>query len=116
MSQEGLDFFNKVVNPSGDWDISDAAVWADTVKRNPEYSHTANWHFIDARDDAPHHCQVVYKRDCDARDQCDSDKSPGCVVGAIASQVSVDVHDGVVTWQDAAKTDTSILGCSYRVR
>lgn len=92
MSPEGLDFFNKIWNSRDDCedcDISDAAVWADTVKRSGKYAHTGNWHFIDARDDAPHHCEVVFKRDCDTRDECD-DQSPGCVVGAIASQVSAD--------------------------
>ena len=56
-------------------DISDAAIWADRVKRTGEFHYTAEWHFIDAEDDPPRTCSVNFKRDCHPE--------PGCVVGAI---------------------------------
>jgi hypothetical protein len=59
----------------GDTDISDAAVWADQVKRTPEFHGSDKWHYIDAQDDPPRTCQVNFNRDCSP--------GPGCVVSAI---------------------------------
>jgi hypothetical protein len=61
----------------GDADISDAALWADEVKRSREFHYTADWHFIDAEDDPPRTCQVNFRRDCHPK--------PGCVVSAIVN-------------------------------
>lgn len=60
-----------------DADISDAAIWADEVRRTHEFHYTAGWHFIDAEDDPPRTCQVNYNRDCNP--------GPGCVVSAIVN-------------------------------
>lgn len=60
-----------------DTDISDAAIWADQVKRHPEFHGTDKWHFIDAEDDPPRSCQVNYNRDCNP--------TPGCIVSAITN-------------------------------
>lgn len=87
MTPDGLSYFNNIVKPNGQFDISDAAIWADSHKIG-QYAYTYNWHFIDARDDPPLKCQVVFQRDCDERDECDTKKAPGCVVGAIVNQVS----------------------------
>jgi S1/P1 Nuclease len=59
----------------GDTDISDAAIWADQVKRTHEFHGTDKWHYIDAEDDPPRTCQVNFGRDCNP--------GPGCVVSAI---------------------------------
>jgi len=37
---------NELLANNNSWDISDAAIWADMVKRKPEYRHTGAWHFI----------------------------------------------------------------------
>ncbi|OCK74962.1 phospholipase C/P1 nuclease, partial [Lepidopterella palustris CBS 459.81] len=66
-----------VSNLLGGEDISDAALWADTIKRRHGYTFTAEWHYIDAKDDPPTTCGVKYSRDCKA--------NPGCVVSAIAN-------------------------------
>ena len=58
-------------------DISDAALWADQVKRTREFHYTPEWHFIDAEDDPPRTCSVNFKRNCHPK--------PGCVVSAIAN-------------------------------
>jgi S1/P1 Nuclease len=63
----------------GGEDISDAALWADQIKR--QRPKTAPWHFIDAMDDPPRNCCVKYKRDCVPKD--------GCVVSAIVDMVSL---------------------------
>jgi len=63
----------------GGEDISDAALWADKIKR--QQPKTAPWHYIDAMDDPPRKCSVNYKRDCIPKD--------GCVVSAIVNMVSL---------------------------
>jgi hypothetical protein len=86
MTPQATAFFNGIINPSDSFDISDAAVWADS-HRQGRLAYTYNWHFIDARDDPPNECSVKFERDCDTRDNCASHKTPGCVVGAIANMV-----------------------------
>jgi hypothetical protein len=86
MTPQATGFFNDIINPSDSFDISDAAVWADS-HRQGGWAFTYNWHFIDARDDPPNQCSVNFERDCDTRDRCASHKNPGCVVGAIANMV-----------------------------
>ena len=85
MTPEAIQLFNRIIQPNGHFDISDAAVWADQHKDE----HTYNWHFIDARDTPPSHCNIKYNRDCDFRDECAKHKEPGCVVSAIVNQVRV---------------------------
>jgi hypothetical protein len=80
MTTSGLAFFNDVIKPTTTFDISDAAVWADRIKRNRP--NTKEWHFIDAQDNPPSDCKVNYNRDCAGRD--------GCVVSAILNMVSPD--------------------------
>ncbi|KAI9768674.1 MAG: hypothetical protein M1839_003982 [Geoglossum umbratile] len=62
----------------GGEDISDAALWADQIRR--QQPKTAPWHFIDAMDDPPRKCSVNYKRDCIPKD--------GCVISAIVDMTS----------------------------
>ncbi|KAF2269120.1 phospholipase C/P1 nuclease [Lojkania enalia] len=76
------------------YDISDAALWADTVKRRPGYTHTREWHYIDAADDPPTKCGVNYKRDCR--------KGPGCIVSAIANMTGRVNEDPVQVQQKEA--------------
>ena len=63
-----------------DEDISDASLWADTIKHTPLGAGTAGWHYIDAKDDPPRSCAVKYSRDCK--------QDEGCVVSAITNMVS----------------------------
>ncbi|KAF4635480.1 hypothetical protein G7Y89_g2621 [Cudoniella acicularis] len=60
-----------------EYDISDAAVWADAVRYHRHY--TEGWHFVDANDNPPESCGVNYKRDC----------VNGCVISAITNQTSI---------------------------
>ncbi|KAG4440570.1 hypothetical protein IFR05_003937 [Cadophora sp. M221] len=73
--------FEKVLeNPNG-WDFSDAATWADVVKRKRPY--TATWHYVDARDSPPTQCGLKYPADCSAQG------ANGCVITAINNQTSL---------------------------
>jgi hypothetical protein len=44
LSQEASDLVTKLLANDRDYDISDAAVWADVIKHNRPYS--APWHYI----------------------------------------------------------------------
>lgn len=59
-------------------DISEAALFPDKVRHMPQFSWSAGWHFIDARDDPPRHCGINMTRDC-------GEVTEGCVVSAIAN-------------------------------
>lgn len=43
-NENAVAYFEKVINPSNAFDISDAAVWADSVRYRRPY--TSGWHFI----------------------------------------------------------------------
>jgi hypothetical protein len=75
-------FVSTILANEHGWDISDAALWPDKgVKRQrPE---TAQWHFIDARDNPPEQCGVKFKRDCT------HDGTAACIVSALKNMVSV---------------------------
>ena len=62
-------------------DISEAALFPDKVRHMPQFSYTAGWHYIDARDNPPTQCGINMTRDC-------VDEARGCVVSAIANHTS----------------------------
>jgi hypothetical protein len=37
---------NDLLQPNDEFDICDAATWADKVRHTHEFAHTASWHFI----------------------------------------------------------------------
>lgn len=37
---------NELLQPNDDFDICNAAEWADTIKHTSQWAHTASWHFI----------------------------------------------------------------------
>ena len=57
-------------------DISEAALFPDKVRHMPQFSYSAGWHYIDARDNPPTQCGINMTRDC---------LEAGCVVSAIAN-------------------------------
>lgn len=61
-------------------DISEAALWADKVRRMPIFSYSAGWHYIDAHDNPPEQCGVQISRDCAVK--------AGCIVSAIVNQTA----------------------------
>ncbi|KAL3442974.1 phospholipase C/P1 nuclease domain-containing protein [Aspergillus insuetus] len=73
-------------------DISDASVWADTVKQKRPY--TRPWHYIDAEDRPPTTCSVHYEDDCD---------DSGCIVSAMENMTYqlTDPNTGIVEQKEA---------------
>lgn len=67
-------FIKEVLQGEG---IARAAVWPDYFGHTPAGRYSKAWHYIDARDDPPHHCGVQFDRDCAGLE--------GCVVAAIAN-------------------------------
>ncbi|PVH75747.1 S1/P1 nuclease [Cadophora sp. DSE1049] len=81
LTDSATQLFEKILeNPNG-WDFSDAATWADTVKRKRPY--TSTWHFVDARDSPPSLCGLHYPADCSAQG------TNGCIITAINNQTSL---------------------------
>ncbi|KAL7754354.1 hypothetical protein RI367_000335 [Sorochytrium milnesiophthora] len=54
-----------LVNVSGD--LSQVSSWADQIKRQPRFRHTAQLHYSDAHDDPPNACSYSMARDCPNR-------------------------------------------------
>ena len=59
--------------------LANVATWADTYRETAAGKYSAPYHFIDALDNPPSSCGVVYARDCGAA---------GCVVEAINNYVN----------------------------
>ncbi|KAL3496119.1 phospholipase C/P1 nuclease [Aspergillus germanicus] len=72
LTDRGAQFANDLLTNNRGFDISDAAVWADTVKRKRPY--TRPWHYINADDRPPTSCSVSYEGDC---------PDAGCIVTAM---------------------------------
>ncbi|KAF1808066.1 phospholipase C/P1 nuclease [Eremomyces bilateralis CBS 781.70] len=77
-SDEGKEFVHSLLANENDWDISDAATWADVIKYHRPYSR--EWHYIDAKDDPPHHCDLQLLRDC---------PQDGCIISQIVNQTNL---------------------------
>ena len=80
-TQASSDLVSSLLGDLEDPTVSDAAVWADTVKRSRGFTETGPWHYIDAMDDPPKKCGVKYDRDCQPKE--------GCIVSAIVNQASL---------------------------
>jgi hypothetical protein len=76
----GEALFNELVAPTETFDISDAAVWADSHNVQSRMPWSKPWHYIDAKDNPPKNCTINYSSDCDP------DKH--CIIAAIANMVS----------------------------
>jgi hypothetical protein len=94
-TEHGAQLANDLLTNNQGFDISDASVWADTVKQKRPY--TRPWHyigsylptqvyymrdshvrFLDAEDRPPTSCSVSYQDDCD---------DAGCIVSAMENMV-----------------------------
>ena len=65
-----------------DFDIGDAAAWADTVRDRDNLPWSKNWHFINPKGDDPEHgiCTMEWLSDC---------VGSNCIVAAIANQTAI---------------------------
>lgn len=70
-------FFQALLGDTTESYLAGVATWADSYRYTKEGRFSAPLHFIDADNDPPESCGVVYQRDCAAE---------GCVVGAISSK------------------------------
>ncbi|KAF9890408.1 hypothetical protein FE257_006076 [Aspergillus nanangensis] len=71
LDNRGIQLVDDLLSQDETPEISDAAVWADTVKRALPYSRP--WHYIDAVDNPPESCGLDYQRDC----------NEGCIISAL---------------------------------
>ncbi|KAF1954667.1 nuclease PA3 [Byssothecium circinans] len=69
-----------LLEPQYNSSIGRAAAWADAYAHTDEGRFSYQWHWIDAHDAPPLHCELDYDRDC---------SSGGCVVSAIANQTGI---------------------------
>lgn len=46
LTSEGSNLVSTLLANDRGWDISDAALWADSIKRRKGYTHTGAWHYI----------------------------------------------------------------------
>ncbi|KAK0620151.1 S1/P1 nuclease [Immersiella caudata] len=71
-----------IIGLNSNFDIGDAAAWADTVRDGANLPWSKNWHFINPKGDDPnnHVCTVNYTIDC-----------PGsnCIIAAIMNQTNI---------------------------
>ncbi|KAF8849593.1 S1/P1 nuclease [Acephala macrosclerotiorum] len=72
---------DSILQNDQDFDFSDAATWADTIKR--QRPQTKEWHYIDAQDSPPKQCGLHYPKDC-----TDQGKD-GCIITAITDQTAL---------------------------
>ncbi|KAF6823879.1 S1/P1 Nuclease [Colletotrichum musicola] len=72
LTPEAVTIFGNLLANDRNYDISDAATWADTLRGHMGWA--SKYHYINPRDDPPHMCGMKYPQDC---------PSTGCVVSAI---------------------------------
>jgi S1/P1 Nuclease len=77
-SPETQQLVDTILDYEGDGrDVSDGAIWPDQIRHARPW--TGAWHFIDALDNPPHHCEVSYPADCGVGNE-------GCIVSALRNQ------------------------------
>ncbi|KAK0655864.1 S1/P1 nuclease-domain-containing protein [Cercophora newfieldiana] len=74
VSSDTASYFQGLLHNSTEDYLAGVASWADSVRYTKWGRFSANFHFIDAKDDPPRSCGIVMARDC---------KADGCVVSAI---------------------------------
>ncbi|KAK0633178.1 S1/P1 nuclease [Immersiella caudata] len=74
VSSETATFFQGLLHNNTEDYLAGIATWADSVRYTKWGRFSANFHFIDAKDDPPRSCGIDLARDC---------KADGCVVTAI---------------------------------
>ncbi|KAJ4366998.1 hypothetical protein N0V83_007528 [Neocucurbitaria cava] len=96
-------FAQSILNDSSTAYLANVATWADSYRYTAEGEFSALLHYIDALDNPPESCNVVYERDC---------PEEGCIVSAIANYSSRAVQKklGIVEQQKALKWVIHFLG------
>ncbi|CUS09343.1 unnamed protein product [Tuber aestivum] len=68
-----------------------ASTWADGFSHSKDGRYSAPWHWIDAKDNPPHTCEVKYSRDCK--------KDQGCIVSALVNMTGRVTNEGLSRYE-----------------
>jgi hypothetical protein len=96
----------KILEPQYNGSIGRAAAWADGYAHTSEGHFSYQWHWIDAHDSPPHHCDLDYTRDC---------AEGGCVVSALANQTGI-LRECVADAKSGLLSEGTNLTCSYALK
>lgn len=72
-------FAQSLLNDTSSAYLANVATWADSYRNEPGGGFSSVYHYIDALDNPPQNCNVVYERDC---------PEEGCIVSALANYSS----------------------------
>jgi hypothetical protein len=95
-----------ILEPQYNGSIGRAAAWADGYAHTDEGRFSYQWHWIDAHDFPPTHCDLYYNRDC---------AKGGCVVSAIENQTSI-LRGCIADVKAGSLTNGVNLTCSYALK
>ncbi|KAK4161190.1 S1/P1 nuclease [Cladorrhinum sp. PSN259] len=84
-TEQANETISSLIGLSADFDIGDAAAWADTVRDKEGLPWSKNWHFINPKGDNPatNTCNLQYPSDCPG------DKKDNCIISQIMNQTSI---------------------------
>lgn len=96
-------FAQQILNDTSPAFLAHVATWADSYRSEQDGHFSSAYHFIDALDNPPKSCNVVYERDC---------PEEGCIVSAIAnySARALTGSVGLIEQQKALKWIIHFLG------
>ncbi|KAL6704587.1 hypothetical protein ACN47E_008097 [Coniothyrium glycines] len=98
-----LKFAQRLLNDTSSAYLANVATWADSYRNQAGGEFSSVYHYIDALDNPPQSCNVVYERDC---------PEEGCIVSAIANYSARAFQDsiGIVEQQKALKWIIHFVG------
>ncbi|KAH7390525.1 S1/P1 nuclease-domain-containing protein [Pyrenochaeta sp. MPI-SDFR-AT-0127] len=96
-------FAQSILNDTSSAYLANVATWADSYRNEKGGEFSSVFHYIDALDNPPKSCNVVYERDC---------AEEGCIVSAIANYSSRAVQKsvGIAEQQKALKWIIHFVG------
>ena len=103
VSQNTKKFAQRILNDTSSNYLANVATWADSYRYEAEGAFSSVLHYIDALDNPPKTCDIIYERDC---------PEEGCIVSAIAnySTRAVQKDVGLAEQQKALKWVVHFVG------
>jgi hypothetical protein len=103
VSQDTKKFAQRILNDTSSNYLANVATWADSYRYEAEGAFSSVLHYIDALDNPPKTCDIIYERDC---------PEEGCIVSALAnySTRAVQKDVGLVEQQKALKWVIHFVG------
>lgn len=86
VSPKTAKFAQQVLGDNSKQYLGNIASWADSYRKEPGGEFSGVFHYIDAFDEVPNNCNVIYERDC---------PEEGCIVSALANYSSRTVTPSV---------------------